>query len=228
MANVMRWLRVVPAKGDVNEDGAVNILDVVWAVNIILELITPSSSQVWASDCNDDGMVNIIDAIGIVNDILGIGPCAPGFSGSAVTPEVVAFFEGLQPHFSAADFENIMAMLHSARTIPADFALSQNYPNPFNPTTTISYSLPVQSTKSKVERAGTVNFQLSTLYVTLRVFNVLGQQVRTLVDDMQQPGSYHVVWDGKDTSGREAGSGVYFCQLKAGSFLETRRMVLMK
>ncbi len=236
MANVMRWLRVVPAKGDVNEDGQVNILDVVWAVNIILELIDPGSSQVWASDCNGDELVNILDAIGIVNSILGTGQCASASAEANVSPEVLAFFAELQPYFSAADLEKIMTLVRSARAVPSGFHLAQNYPNPFNPNTTISYSLPVQSTKSKVESGeGTLDFEPYTSCVTLKIFNVLGQEVRTLVDEVQQPGSYMVTWNGEDNLGEEVSSGVYFYRLTAGTsresmegFSTTRSMLMLK
>ena len=89
--------------------------------------------------------------------------------------------------------------------IPSKFSLDQNYPNPFNPATKISYSVP------------------STSYVTLRVFNLLGQVVATLVNENKSAGSYPIVWDASSVP-----SGVYFYQMKAGSFIETRKMVLMK
>jgi len=109
--------------------------------------------------------------------------------------------------------------------------LSQNYPNPFNPVTTLSYTLPVQSTKSKVEGDGTLNLIPSTFHVTLKIFNVLGQEVAVLVDGVQEAGYYTVTWDASDMS-----SGVYFYRLTVGGtsrdnrgdFTATRNMVLMK
>jgi hypothetical protein len=71
MDNIVNWLQFVPSRGDVNEDGKINILDVVWTVNIILGLATPTPSQSWAADFTHDSTVNILDAIAIVNDILG-------------------------------------------------------------------------------------------------------------------------------------------------------------
>lgn len=71
MGNIINWLQFVATKGDVNEDGRVDILDVIWAVNILLGIVTPTPSQEWAADFNDDGGVNVLDAIGIVNEILG-------------------------------------------------------------------------------------------------------------------------------------------------------------
>ncbi|MFQ6093550.1 MAG: M1 family aminopeptidase [bacterium] len=71
MSNILQWLQFIPTKGDVNEDGTINIIDVVWVVNIILGSLEPSASQYWAADFDDNGKVNIIDAIMIVNEILG-------------------------------------------------------------------------------------------------------------------------------------------------------------
>ena len=90
------------------------------------------------------------------------------------------------------------------------FQLHQNYPNPFNPTTTIRYS---------VESAGEVE---------LRIYNMLGQIVRTLVKGTKLAGEYSVVWDGKDGFGRQVTSGQYFYRFKAGEQQSTRAMILLK
>jgi hypothetical protein len=89
-------------------------------------------------------------------------------------------------------------------------ALNGNYPNPFNPETTISYS---------VEKAGKV---------TLEVYNILGQKVRTLVNDTKDAGSHNVVWNGKDQAGNNVSSGVYFYRMKNGNYSKTNKMILMK
>lgn len=93
---------------------------------------------------------------------------------------------------------------------PRDFELFQSYPNPFNNETVIKYSL------SKPTQ------------VSLLVFNILGQKVRTLVKDEKQNGAMTVSWNGKDDRGREVSSGIYFYRLKAGEFTQTKRMVLLK
>ena len=99
----------------------------------------------------------------------------------------------------------------------AYFALFQNYPNPFNTTTLIPFT--VNSTRL------TVNSPIPT---TLRIYNIKGQVVRTLVNEEKRPGEYQVVWDGKNDSGKGVSSGVYFCKLKVGDFSETRKIVLIK
>nr|HPH61728.1 FlgD immunoglobulin-like domain containing protein [Candidatus Syntrophosphaera sp.] len=88
--------------------------------------------------------------------------------------------------------------------------LQGNYPNPFNPETTISFSL---------KEAGPV---------TLDIYNVKGQLVRRLVDEALNSGRHSVVFDGRDANGEPVSSGMYFCQMRAGSYGATRKMILMK
>jgi flagellar hook assembly protein FlgD len=92
----------------------------------------------------------------------------------------------------------------------AVFSLEQNFPNPFNPTTGIRYQI-----------AGTAA-------VSLTVYDLLGQAVRTLVNEIKDAGSYEAVWDGRNDQGQNVGSGIFFYRLQAGTFVETRRMVLLK
>jgi hypothetical protein len=93
---------------------------------------------------------------------------------------------------------------------PATFELLQSYPNPFNNQTMIGYRL---STPSRV---------------SLTIYNVLGQKVRTLVSDKMQHGMVSVAWDGKDDQGKDLSSGIYFYRLQSDQFSETKRMVLLK
>jgi hypothetical protein len=101
-------------------------------------------------------------------------------------------------------------------SVPQAFELSQNYPNPFNPTTTIKYTLP------------SVRDGEETLQTTLKIYNILGELVRTLVNKPKCPGVYYEVWDGKDDQGNQVASGIYLYRLKAGKFSETKKMVLLK
>ena len=93
---------------------------------------------------------------------------------------------------------------------PKDFALAQNYPNPFNPTTTIRYDLPVSS------------------HVVLTVYNILGKEVKTLVDVEQSAGIKTVVWDGTNKVGEPVSSGVYIYRLKARDFHKTLKLMMLK
>jgi hypothetical protein len=94
--------------------------------------------------------------------------------------------------------------------VPETYTLSQNYPNPFNPKTEISFRIP------------------SATYTSLKIFNILGQEVKTLVDEHREAGHYTVSWRGRDEFGTEVTTGVYFYTLKAGEFTETKRMLLLK
>ncbi len=93
---------------------------------------------------------------------------------------------------------------------PADFELKQNYPNPFNAATLIQYTLP---------RASQVRIQ---------IYNLLGRKVRLLVDEEQESGFKEARWDGKDDGGVEVGSGIYFCRIITGDFVDCMKMTLLK
>jgi hypothetical protein len=100
---------------------------------------------------------------------------------------------------------------------PSEFALSQNYPNPFNPSTTIHYT--VHRLPSAVR---------SPIPTTLKIYNILGEVVKTLVDQPKWVGDYAVQWDGKNDEGEQLSSGIYFCQLKVGDQTSAKKMVLLK
>ena len=97
-----------------------------------------------------------------------------------------------------------------ADNVPKEFSLSQNYPNPFNPTTEIEFALPTNS------------------HVTLSIFNVLGQKVKSLVNADLDAGYKSVIWDGSDDSGVNVASGTYFYVLKAGDKSFTKKMTMLK
>jgi parallel beta-helix repeat protein len=103
------------------------------------------------------------------------------------------------------------------RNLPVEFELSQNYPNPFNPATTIPFT--VYGSQFTVH---------SPIHTTLKIYNIKGQLVKTLVDEEKLPGNYNIIWDGKENSGREVSSGIYFYQLKTMDYTETRKMVLLR
>jgi hypothetical protein len=94
--------------------------------------------------------------------------------------------------------------------VPTSFALEQNYPNPFNPATEIRYQLPEQSE------------------VRLSVFNMLGQEVRTLVQGSQMPGTYVVRWDGTNNNGLSVSSGIYLYKISAGRHAVSKKMIFLK
>ena len=98
----------------------------------------------------------------------------------------------------------------TVKLIPKAFDLAQNYPNPFNPETNISYGLPEDAN------------------VVLKVYNVLGQEIRTLVDGQQSAGFFTVMWDGTNDFGEMVSTGVYIYRITAGQYAASKRMVLVK
>jgi hypothetical protein len=105
---------------------------------------------------------------------------------------------------------DISTKISSAATVPEKFALGQNYPNPFNPTTTISLALPVESR------------------VSLKIYNIMGQVVRTLLDEVMPAGYHEITWNGTDQNGNQVSSGVYFYKLQSDNFSETKKMIMLK
>jgi len=101
-------------------------------------------------------------------------------------------------------------VLSAVESLPESFALKQNYPNPFNPTTTIAFALPQEGN------------------VSIKIYDISGSLVRTLVKDNRPAGEYNVAWNGQNDNGVQVSSGVYIYRLEAGSFTQTRRMVMLK
>lgn len=94
--------------------------------------------------------------------------------------------------------------------LPVDFDLHQNYPNPFNLNTVIAYALPKKSD------------------VNIQIYNVLGQKVKTLLDELQTLGYKKIHWNGTDDNDNLVSSGIYFYRIVAGDFVECRKMTLLK
>jgi hypothetical protein len=94
--------------------------------------------------------------------------------------------------------------------LPTEYALEQNYPNPFNPSTNIAFALP---------KAGKVE---------VSVYNVLGQEVKTLISEELTAGNHTIVWDGRNGSGSAVSSGIYFYRIVAGDFSQTKKMLMLK
>ena len=90
------------------------------------------------------------------------------------------------------------------------YALLQNYPNPFNPETVIGFQIPEAN------------------HVTIKIFNSLGQEVRTLLDMQYNKGFHSVIWDGKDNLRNSVSSGIYFYRLQAGTFNQINKMSLLR
>jgi hypothetical protein len=160
--------------------------------------------------------------------IFAVFNLTPGFSGAvlldnlycgtytdAFTNDTVSFEQGTSVTLSGWEY-HIYKQTNSGAdtgrnfTRPGKFDLDQNHPNPFNSATIISYQLQ------------------KTSHVVLKIYNALGQEVRTLINGNQGPGVKTAIWDGKDSYGTDMGSGIYIYKLNAGKHHKTRRMLLLR
>ena len=209
--------------GDVNRDGQVNILDLVFVAQQLGQSV-PADSP---ADVNGDGVVNILDLVRVAQEFAS-SPAAPvalnpDFIGAVGIESVdtaliaawiaqarleddgsLAFKQGI------ANLQNLLASL-----MPEKTALHHNYPNPFNPETWIPYQLATPAE------------------VALAIYDMNGQMVRRLAVGHQAAGMYQsrsraIYWDGRNQFGESVASGLYFYTLTAGEFSATRRMVILK
>ena len=95
-------------------------------------------------------------------------------------------------------------------TLAKKYSLLQNYPNPFNPSTTITYNLPEEGK------------------VTIKIYDIIGREIKTLADEVQSGGMHSVVWEGTNISGNEVASGLYFYNIRVGGTSITKKMILLK
>ncbi len=112
--------------------------------------------------------------------------------------------------FTLNEGSGVNAIDGTETVMPLTYLLEDNFPNPFNPTTNITYAIPVSN------------------HVTIKVYNSLGQTVKTLVDQNMSAGTYKVTWDGTNLNGVTVPSGVYFYQMQSSHFNVTKKMLLMK
>ena len=134
----------------------------------------------------------------------------PRFNDVAVDPADSSLIYAATPWGVYRLDQDRITVVEEHNAVPELFSLQQNYPNPFNPSTTISYQLS------------------QTVPVQLTVYNIAGQPVRRLVNEVQLAGVYQVTWDGRDDRDRELASGVYLYRLQAGEQVETRKLVLLR
>ena len=117
---------------------------------------------------------------------------------------------GRYPYVAPAPPNQPIVALSKDGPSPLRFDLGKNHPNPFNPTTIIAFTVPTAGKAS------------------LDVFNILGQHIRCLLDGEIEAGAHSVVWDGRDGDGRSVASGIYFYRLRAGTEVDSKKMILMK
>ena len=114
-------------------------------------------------------------------------------------------FAGMDYYGIYKSANKVVTTLNEENTVPSKFELMQNYPNPFNPSTSIEYSVP------------------SNEYVLLKVYDLLGNEVNTLVNERQSAGNYEVNFDASNLA-----SGIYFYRIQSGSFIQTKKLMLLK
>jgi hypothetical protein len=107
-------------------------------------------------------------------------------------------------------YSNPVGVDNRSETLPQGFALEQNFPNPFNPSTTIRYELPEEA------------------MVNVTIYDMLGRQVKTLINQTQDAGYKSVIWDATNDYGKPVSAGIYLYQIQAGEYIRTKKMVLLK
>ena len=130
--------------------------------------------------------------------------------GTSLNPELLNVVCSYPSQDSPAVVNTTVASADQRSIFPSEYALFQNYPNPFNPNTQITFDVPASE------------------FVMLRVFNLLGQDVHTLINKSMTPGRYTVEWNGNDMLNNEVASGVYFYELRGKSFISRKKMLLIR
>ena len=131
--------------------------------------------------------------------------------GTSMDPELLNVVCGYPDEDNPAVVPTSTVSVDGGEVVPDRFVLKQNYPNPFNPSTQITFDVP-----------------LGGEHVMLNVYNILGQNVNTLVNEVLSPGAYTMEWDATDALGSPVASGIYFYELKSKSFIARKKMLLIR
>jgi hypothetical protein len=126
----------------------------------------------------------------------------------------VIYSKGLYTYFSITKINQDLSPINS-------YSLPNNYPNPFNPSTTIKYQLPTNVQRQT--KNGFIPSRVEGDLVQLKIYDILGREVATLVNQKQKPGNYEVEWNAENYP-----SSVYFFRIQKGSFIETQKMILLR
>jgi hypothetical protein len=237
-------------RGDLNIDLAINVLDIVSEAGIIVGSGSPTDFQVWAGDLNIDFQIDVLDIVSMVNLILSerVGYSSPSailddgelrlggsiggiqFSGKLISEvssgDYIVSNNGLTVIFNISGQlatktftfdekpEDIIVASSDGTNvnvlIATGYTLISSYPNPFNPVTEIQYA---------IENSG---------FVTMTIYNMIGQKVINLVSGYTQSGNYSIPWNGRDEYGMTIPSGTYLISLTQSSGSKTQKITLLK
>ena len=223
-ADLLLTVEGVESSGDVNQDGVVNVLDIILVAQNLGQK-PPSNPRV---DVNKDGQVNILDLVGVAENLGEKVAAAPSqmdiIRSTVSSPKEIMTVQRALRELEAIPEKSpniritiqfLRAWLVNANQSVWETRLLPNYPNPFNPETWIPYQL------------------AETADVKVKIYNVGGQLVRTIPVGFKPVGYYltrerAVYWDGRNATGEPVSSGVYFLQFIAGNFSATQRIVVLK
>lgn len=164
----------------------------------------PSFSRVFYRNPNEEQWLEFGSKIDLATTVFSLAR-----TNRAILAGTGAIYGNLYKYsFFDIDVEN-----DDTNAIPREFALLQNYPNPFNPHTLIKYQIAEIS---------------QPVLTKISIYDIRGREVINLVNEVKQPGEYNVVWNGKNLEGNPVSNGIYICTMKAGTFVQHRRLVLLK
>lgn len=167
-----------------------------------------SETDLWLLKITSDGEEEWSERYGESpgsEDAIYMVPCSDGYIIAGTR-----MFSDYRKDFIVTKTEALISGTPHEDVLPLEFGLLQNFPNPFNPSTMVMFSLPENA------------------IVKLNVYDNLGRLVNNLINERMPVGNHSTVWNGKDSNGNEVPSGIYFCQLKTGSFQHTIKMNLIK
>jgi len=203
------------------------------ALTVFICVSSASAEETWTTYTEAEGLVNnYVGAIAVGTDNVkwfGTGNGVSSFDGTTWTTFTTD--DGLVGNYIraiAVDADNVKwfgvygvgvsrfgeipVSVENPQNIPAVIDIRENFPNPFNPSTTLQYAIP----------------EGTSFHVKLNVYDVRGALVRTLVNQIINPGIHSVLWDGTDQTGNKVSSGVYLYRIQAGRFSKTNKMLLIR
>lgn len=164
-----------------------------------------NKGQIRFAGVNPHGANGNVNVVNLAFKVIGAAGTSPNINLEFTAMAAAKTFNDLLPYL-----ETISTKVAKVSQLPQEYELEQNYPNPFNPTTRILYSLPERT------------------HISLKIYNSVGQEVITLVDDVKTPGQHAIAWNAKDSLGKNVPAGIYLYKLVTNEFEKTQKMLLVK